>query len=209
MPVTIPTPPPFIVVRKDQLQASARVLAEAFVDYPLYTLAIRNPRKRLNALQGLFEVLNAYTINYGTIIATSDQLEGVLCYLPRNATSITISGMLRSGAIKLPLKLGFPALFRLNSLTVIHEPLQAKHASFPHTYILNLGVKPDQKGRGYAGRLVRYLLQELATRNEPCYLETALEGNVRLYQHLGFKLVETHENPKAHFTTWAMLWKNT
>ncbi len=203
----LPVDPPIIVPCKDQGRAIASTLAKAFVDYPLFTYGIPDPSRRGQSLQVLFEVMVTYTMKYGKIYATSDQLEGVLCCLPKEAMLISSWGMIKSGAARIPLKMGLGFIRRQVVTTKVIEALRAKHANFPHTYLWTIGVKPDLKGQGHAGRLVRHLLNELAAKNEPCYLETSRESNVRLYEHLGFKVMETCALPDLKITTWAMLWK--
>ncbi len=198
---------PPIVPQRHQIPAIARVLADAFVDYPLYTYAIPDPKKRVNALQALFEVEATYALKYGSIYATSDLLEGVMYCLPSDAMFLSNWRMIKSGALKIPLKMGTGFIKKQGVISSVHEDMRAKHANFPHTYLWNIGVKPELKGQGHAGRLVRHLLEELTTKHEPCYLETARESNVKLYEHLGFKLQETREIPGINVTTWAMLWK--
>ncbi len=198
---------PPIVPQKYQIPAIASVLADAFADYPIYTYAILDPRNRVRALQALFGVETTYALKYGTIHATSDQLEGVMYCLPSTSMFLSNWRMVKSGALKLPLKIGMGFIKRQGIISSVHDAMRVKHASFPHTYLWNIGVKPELKGQGHAGRLVRHLLEELAIKNEPCYLETAREINVRLYEHLGFKLMEAREIPGTSITTWAMLWK--
>ncbi len=198
---------PPIVPQKYQIPAIASVLADAFADYPIYTYAIPDPRKRVRALQALFEVEATYGLKYGTIHATSDQLEGVMYGLSSNAMFLSYWRMVKSGALKIPLKMGMGFIKRQGVISSVHDEMRLKYASFPHTYLWNIGVRPELQGQGHAGRLVRHLLEELAIKNEPCYLETARETNVRLYEHLGFKLMESREIPGTSITTWAMLWK--
>ncbi len=198
---------PPIVPQRPQIPAIAHMLADAFADYPIYTYAIPDPKKRVRALQGLFEVEATYALKYGTIHATSDRLEGVMYCLPSTAMFFSNWRMIKSGALKIPLKIGIGFIKRQDPISKIHDTMRAKHASFPHTYLWNIGVKPELKGQGHAGRLVRYLLEELAIKDEPCYLETAREQNVRLYEHLGFTLMESCDIPGTNITTWGMLWK--
>jgi len=195
------------VPTRDQVNVVARVLAEAFVDYPLYTYSIPNPKKRLPVLQTLYEVIVTYSMKYGKIYATSNQLEGVMCYLPKEAVILSNWRMVKSGALKIPLKFGFAFLKRVTPVTAKFDQQWAKYANFPHTYLWNIGVQPDQKGKGHASRLIRSLLADLAARNEPCYLGTVLERNVRIYEHLGFQVMETCVIPEAHLTSWAMIWQ--
>jgi hypothetical protein len=45
------------------------------------------------------------------------------------------------------------------------------------------------------------------TAGIPCYLETAEEQNVQLYEHFGFTVVDETTIPGTSLTNWAMLRK--
>ncbi|OLS15458.1 MAG: GCN5-related N-acetyltransferase [Promethearchaeota archaeon CR_4] len=202
------TPPPLCIPGRNQVKDVSRVWAESFADYPLYTYTLPDPGNRVELLQVIFEVVATYAMRYAKLFATSERLEGVMGYLPADAIHVSSLRMLKSGAFKIPLKVGRMFLKRLMSVTKHFEHLRAKHANFPHIYLWNVGVQPSLKGQGYGSRLIRSLLYDLMPRNKPCYLETVLESNVRIYEHLGFQVMEKCEIPEAHMTTWAMLWQN-
>ena len=52
------------------------------------------------------------------------------------------------------------------------------------------GCVPEQQGKGLGGAAIRVGLAHADAAHQPCYLETATEANLALYQHLGFELTD-------------------
>ncbi len=77
----------------------------------------------------------------------------------------------------------------------------------PFHYLGMLGVLPDQQGKGLGGKLVRAvkdLAFEHAGSTGVC-LNTEVESNVALYEHLGFEVVGEADVDDVH--TWCMFWR--
>ena len=88
------------------------------------------------------------------------------------------------------------------------EYIDAEHkrlAPFKHWYLQEIGVDPQFKGKGYAGKLLRPMFARIDEEGLPCYLETEDEKNVTLYEHFGFRMVEKSAIPETKLTSWAML----
>ena len=64
-----------------------------------------------------------------------------------------------------------------------------EHADFPHLYLYNLAVHPDQQKKGHASKLLNPVLAALDRFELPCYLETS-DQNIPLYGHFGFQVVD-------------------
>lgn len=86
-------------------------------------------------------------------------------------------------------------------IDAVHKRL----APFKHWYLLIIGVDPQFKGKGYAGKLLRPMFARIDEEGLPCYLETLGEKNVTLYEHFGFRMVEKSAIPETKLTSWAML----
>jgi len=86
-------------------------------------------------------------------------------------------------------------------IDTVHKRL----APFEHWFLQTIGVDPQFKGKGYAGRLLRSMLARIDEEGLPCYLETLNEANVSLYEHFGFRVLEKSTIPGTNLTNWAML----
>lgn len=192
--------------KRAQLKQVTRVLARAFQKGPIYVQFLPDEKQRRKKLPVLFGTLIKYTFKYGEVTATSKNLEGVMCCLPSESGDMTLWRMFRCGGWRIPLK-GLKFMRRLNEVNDILNKLHEKHAPFPHTHLLHIGVEPDLQRRGYGGKLLRHLIAELDAHRRPCYLETAKPENVPLYEHFGFETLEKQEFPERDFMVWAMLRK--
>jgi ribosomal protein S18 acetylase RimI-like enzyme len=70
------------------------------------------------------------------------------------------------------------------------DTYQKKHAPTPHCYLFFIGLDPRFQGNGFAGKLLRPLLDRMDKKNMACYLNTQNEKNIGLYEHFGFSVVE-------------------
>jgi GNAT superfamily N-acetyltransferase len=61
-------------------------------------------------------------------------------------------------------------------------------------YLHYLATHPKHQGHGLASALLRHVLAQADELGNRCYLEASkFHPNVPIYQHFGFKLVETIE----------------
>ena len=78
----------------------------------------------------------------------------------------------------------------------------------PHWYLSVIGVDPDHQGKGYGSKLIKPMLERIEKTGYPVYLETNFEGNVGLYEHLGFDLIDETKIPETEIMNWAMIRKS-
>ena len=74
-----------------------------------------------------------------------------------------------------------------------------------YLYLLVIGVAPRFQGQGFAGKLVRALIDKSERAGVPIYLETETESNVRMYEHLGFEVVQEITLPIINLPMWEMV----
>ena len=86
-------------------------------------------------------------------------------------------------------------------IDAVHKRL----APFEHWFLQIIGIDPQFKGKGHAGRLLRAMFARIDEEGLPCYVETLNEANVPLYEHFGFRVLEKSTIPETKLTNWAML----
>lgn len=197
---------PFYPTKK-HVQKLAKMLANAFMDNPIYRVMIPSNIKRKARLHVLFEFMTTYTLKYGILIASSEALEGVLLALDWDKGGISAWRMLRCGALRIFFSLGIDFIRRQNIVSNVLEEMHVAFAPGTHTYLWNIAVDPVHQGKGFGGTLIRYLLSNLSDQHRPCYLETAKPENVELYKHLGFRIAGTREIDSLGITATGMLWE--
>jgi ribosomal protein S18 acetylase RimI-like enzyme len=76
----------------------------------------------------------------------------------------------------------------------------------PHWFLDHIAVSPEHQGEGIGKALIRFGLDR-AERDGTCaFLETSREGNVGLYEHLGFRVVHAADAPGGGPFLWFMRW---
>ena len=67
------------------------------------------------------------------------------------------------------------------------------HPDAPHYYLEYIGVEPTHQGQGLGSMLLTELTRSADAAKVGCYLETATERNVLLYQRFGFQIIAQKE----------------
>ncbi|MFX1237110.1 MAG: GNAT family N-acetyltransferase [Promethearchaeota archaeon] len=198
-------------VTEDQIKAAAKTLARAFHDYPTLTYLFPDEDERSRMVPILKEYMVRYGIIYGEVYGSSPNLEGIAVWLPFWDAEMT-----EERSIKCRMSYGrdFPSVLTEESFNKKYKSIfqcenrcHKQYADFFNWYLYPIGVDPDHQGCGHAGLLLRSKFEEIDKQDIPCYLETTKEKNVSLYQHFGFKIVETGVIPGTDLTFWAMLRK--
>jgi ribosomal protein S18 acetylase RimI-like enzyme len=194
-------------LERSQIGPAAETLVKAFHTYPL----LQNPfpdeaqRHRVGNYFHLYSL--HYGIRYGEAYAASPNLEGVAIWIPSTALPMTLWRMIRAVPLSVLFGLGRSGAARIRHVGDFIDAAHKRLAPFEHWYLQVIGVDPQCQGQGHAGRLLGPMLARIDEERLPCYLETLVEKNVRLYEHFGFEVVEEAPIPKSSLTNWAMLRK--
>ncbi len=195
------------LLNKSHIKPAAEVLARALRNYPFSKYFFPDELEREKRLPYFFQYVLNYGIRYGEIYATSLNLEGVAVWLTSDNYPMTFGRLIRSVPLSIMFRLGRWGGDRMRNsgeyIDVVHKRL----APFKHWYLQEIGVDPQFKGKGYAGKLLRPMFARIDEEGLPCYLETWDEKNVPLYEHFGFRMVEKSAIPETKLTNWAMLRK--
>lgn len=181
----------------------AELLARAFQDDPMAVAALPDATRRARSLPRLIGLNVGYAVRYGEVYATPGT-EGAAVWLPPARSNVSIGGMLRAGALAAPLTVSWAVLRRLAALEAQTGRLHRQYAPMPHWYLSQIGVEPALWGHGFAGKLLAPMLARMDAERMPCYLETARERNITLYQRYGFAVV-AERTLGSGLRVWAML----
>jgi ribosomal protein S18 acetylase RimI-like enzyme len=82
--------------------------------------------------------------------------------------------------------------------------IEKHHPQLDFWYLHFAGCAPEHQGKGFGGAAIRAGLAHADAAHQPCYLETATEGNLALYRNLGFEVTaQWSVSSDLHF--WGML----
>jgi GNAT superfamily N-acetyltransferase len=189
------------------------VLFEAFRNdlFFNYMLGVRSKDARIAIPIHAF-ILNLGT-KYGEVHAPSSRIEGVALWLPPDNARITAWKALRSGVLRLvkvlPRNYKGAISFskRMLAYARYSDELHERYVPFPHWYLLAIGIGDDNRGKGYASKLIKPMLERCDRDKLPCYLETHNEKNIEVYRHFGFDVIDVGKLPGVEQRQWAMLRK--
>lgn len=155
------------------------VLAEAFLDDPVFTWLIPDDTKRLARLRRYFAIeLGRFALPMGRVWTTND-LTGAALSLPPKAWRVPLHATLLHGT-------AFGG--RIARAAKLGATMERLHPRDPHYYVRDLGVHPDMQGRGLGRALLRPTLERCDRDGLPAYLEASSERSAALYERLGFRL---------------------
>ena len=181
---------------------AATTLERAFMPDPMFKWILPNPEKRSQALHRLIRVPLEYGLRYGRV-TQSDGGKAIAIWIPPERP-MSMPGMVRSGFLALPFRIGFGPFFKFMGANQRMEKIHKKYMPEPHLYLLIVGVDPELQGKGRGSALVAEGLALADEANAPCYLDTSEERNLAFYERLGFKVVETASLGKDGPPGWGM-----
>jgi ribosomal protein S18 acetylase RimI-like enzyme len=74
-----------------------------------------------------------------------------------------------------------------------------------YIYLMIIGVASEFQGQGFGGKLLRALIEKSERGGVPIYLETETERNVRMYERLGFRVLNQITLPLVNLPMWEMV----
>jgi ribosomal protein S18 acetylase RimI-like enzyme len=200
-------------VSKNEIDKAKSVLTESFAQDPFmqYLMGRNNYDLRKASLFHKFVI--SYGVKYGMVLATSGNFEGVAVWLPPGRKDFSVPKSINAGVISLAgiegwnfkKRLQFFKRFRGygNYSAQLHE----RYGSFPDWHLLEIGIANKYRGKGFASKLLRPVLDELDKKALHCYLETHNPANLEIYRHFGFDIVIEGRLPGTEKPHWSMFRK--
>jgi len=152
----------------------------------------------------LTEVMVRFCLKYGKVLATSDNLEGVMAIAPHDKEMNTLRVIL-SGSFFLSMKISKEAK-KMEILSKAVEEAKKSLNLDPHIHLLIMGVSQEFQGKGFGKKLLRALIEKAQTEKKSLYLETQKEENVTFYEKYGFSVKKKMMLPEPlNLPMWLML----
>jgi ribosomal protein S18 acetylase RimI-like enzyme len=187
-------------IQKKDLKNAVTVLNNAFSEESMWKEVFNDEDKN----RVLTEVMVRFCLKYGNVLATSDNLEGVMAIAPYGK-DMTALRIIRSGAFFLSMKISNEA----KKMKVLSNAIEEAKKSLnldPYIHLLIMGVSQEYQGKGFGGKLISAIIEKAETEKKPIYLETQKEENVSLYEKYGFSVKKKIILPEPlNLPMWLML----
>ncbi len=196
----------------DLIPSATDLLAEAFFDNPAHVYMCPDPEKRPHQLRAILGLnLRAQPdLSQSFCLATEKQVDGMGFWTRVGRPGPTTIDMIRSGALRLPLLLGFEGMRTVLSVkSQIDAEVEAAVGQSDCWYLNNMVVRSSLRGTGVGTRMLTEQFVGAARWNPNGLfaLSTQKKENVTFYQRLGFEVAREGrigEGPNA-FPNWTML----
>jgi len=193
-------------LEKKHIKPVSLMISRAFKDDMKHVFPDPEERRVKTPYVNEFLLLRDYSNSRAFV--TSPQLEGIAVWIHSDKRKKrTFWRILTLGAIWPAMKIGIKALRKMQAFDEYMERKHQELAPFKHWYLAMLAVDPQHQGKGYASRLLNEMLSCIDEEGLHCYLETAGEKNVSVYQHFSFEVIDEFVVPGTKDKTAAMLRK--
>jgi len=184
-----------------------KVAGNAFQDDPTTIFAYPDERERKEKLPYGFVMLYRYGIKNGITYATSNNLEGIIIWLPYDKIYQSFWTMMKNGGFYTMRKVGLKLKAMKRTMTVFNhiESVHKELIPYKHWYLQNIAVKPEEQGKGYGSSLLKPMISKIDNEGLPIYLETNNEKNLSFYQKHGFNIIKHEIIPGTEVPLWCML----
>ena len=149
------------LLQKRHVNEASLVIARAFQDDLIDSYFFPDPEVRKRKLPAFYEYRLGQAVRYGTVYATSPNLEGIAAWLPSDLGKIPMWKMMLTGGFKLMRKMGNSVTSKMISVGDYVESMTAKNAGDKYLHLEMLAVEPKYQGMGYAKKLLEPMFDRL------------------------------------------------
>lgn len=194
-------------VQESERGELARILTDAFVTNPAYSLIFKKKDQLEEGLLWLFKanlLIHNWEQTLTRVVREKDtgKIAGTFTLLPPDGIKIPLSVYFKVGILGFVRKFGLQSLIRMFALGKCNDSTLRKAIQTPEYHYLSMVViREEYRGTGVGTFSIRSAIQELVASNPACKvlgLTTQLPENVAFYSRLGFtKLNEGDINFKG------------
>lgn len=184
----------------DAVPEVAAVLADAFINDPVYTWLLPGSLRLQARLRTMFAAeIEQYVVSNGGTVWTTFAYDGAVTELPPGAWEMSMS-FTGKEALKWMRAFGT----RLSLAGRVQHAMEERHLREPHFYVRTVGVRTALQGQGVGSALMQPTLERADSAGLPTYIEASSERSAALYERLGFVHMDVLELPEGGPPVWLM-----
>jgi len=204
-PVIVANLPNLSYAGSQENQIDQKLLADAFMEDPLFCYFIAEPKRRRDWLTTVMKVALALGQRQGVLLRCG---EGRLVGFAPGAYPPSAAVELREALPLLPATLKSRMSFaKLRAALAAVREMAKNHPTDPHWYVSVLGVAGAAQGQGLGASLLGNIITRADTDAVPIYLETANRANLSYYGRFGFETISEIDLPGDSPPLWTLLRK--
>jgi len=193
-------------VQKRDIVRASKVLADAFQRDPVWNKICEGESDFEKRFRAIFEVPVRYCLKYGEVYAPSEDLEGVIGWVPGKYADMNMWRMIRSGSIGATMRIGLNVAKKMGpAYKPLVEDRREHMAGCSYLYPLVIGVATELQGKGLGRKLIDAAIEKSEREGLQIYLDTTNEENVKMYEHFGFRLLKRITLPIVDLPMWEMV----
>lgn len=193
-------------VQKRDIVRASKVLADAFQRDPLWNKIYEGDPDIGKRFQAFFEGGVRYCLKYGEVYAPSEDLEGIIGWIPRKYADMNAWRAIRSGSMGVGMRMGLNTAMKMGTIfKPVAEDRREHMAGCAFLYVLVFGVATELQGKGFGRKLIDAAIEKSEREGLHLYLETETEENVKMYEHFGFRLLKKITLPIINLPMWEMV----
>jgi GNAT superfamily N-acetyltransferase len=193
-------------VQKGDIVRASKVLADAFQHDPGWNKIFEGESDIEKRFRAIFEMSVRYGLKYGEVYAPSEDLEGVIAWVPGKCANMDAWHMIRSGWMGSAMRIGLNAAKKMGAaykpVTEFRREYMAGHT---FRYLLVFGVATELQGKGFGRKLIDAVIEKSDRDGLQLYVGAGSEENLKMYEHFGFRVLKKIILPIIDLPEWEMV----
>ncbi|HET7733491.1 MAG TPA: GNAT family N-acetyltransferase [Paludibacter sp.] len=161
------------------------ILTKSFKDDPHINFLLEKSKNK-NKLRIIMKYVFDESFNKGEIYLNEDNT-AVALWNTTKKEKLSWRYIYRN--LSFLLQIGIESTIRILKTDKLVNMCHPQIGRFAHLY--TIGVLPESQGKGYARKLINYMVERMSKTQTTLYLETANPTNIGIYNKMGFHIFHT------------------
>lgn len=172
-------------ISANQALIAVNILAQGFVEDPMWKFILPRSQNRLQILKAMFEVFVEDGIKRGEVLVAPNR-QGAIIWYPSQVNIFDDNFTDVETKIK-AITQNFQEFDAIHRLETIGKKVQPLAPTIPHHEIFWIATLPEFRGKGVGSRLLKPIINDANVQKIGCHLVSSNPDNTSFYRHHGFQ----------------------